>query len=266
MRWLSAPLRRSWISAGVATTTVYLLFVAFPLIVMLVRGAGEDGFWASLTEGFVLDALRLSLATSGVAVLITGVLGTPAAYFLAKARFPGHRIVDGLLELPIVLPPAVAGLALLMAFGGTGPIGHIGGSIAFTTSAVVMAQVFVSAPFFIRSARVGFEAVDDELEGIAQTLGASPIISFWRVSLPLARRALITGLVIAWARAIAEFGATMMFAGSLQGRTQTMPIAILAALESDLGASLALASIMLLMALAVLLLVRWVTGKDDTDA
>jgi len=165
-----------------------------------------------------------------------------------------------------VLPPAVAGLALLMAFGGTGPIGHIGGSIAFTTSAVVMAQVFVSAPFFIRSARVGFEAVDDELEGIAQTLGASPIISFWRVSLPLARRALITGLVIAWARAIAEFGATMMFAGSLQGRTQTMPIAILAALESDLGASLALASIMLLMALAVLLLVRWVTGKDDTDA
>ena len=155
---------------------------------------------------------------------------------------------------------------MLMAFGRTGPIGHIGGSLAFTTGAVVMAQIFVSAPFFIRSARVGFETIDDELEGIAQTLGASPLAIFWRVSLPLARRALITGLVIAWARAIAEFGATIMFAGSLQGRTQTMPIAILAALESDLGAALALASIMLIMALAVLLVVRWVTGKNEADA
>ena len=129
-----------------------------------------------------------------------------------------------------------------------------------------MSQIFVSAPFFIRSARVGFEAIDDEIEGIAQTLGAAPFAVFWRVSVPLAGRALVTGLVIAWARAIAEFGATIMFAGSLRGRTQTMPLAVLAALESDLGAALALASVMLVMALGVLLAVRWLAERSGANA
>lgn len=257
---------RSWLLAGGGLAGLYLLFISLPLIVMVVRGVGEEGFWASLGEGFVLDALRLSLATSGIAVAITALLGTPAAYFLARGRFPGHSVVDALLDLPIVLPPAVAGLAMLMAFGRTGPLGELGGSLAFTTTAVVMSQIFVSTPFFIRSARVGFEAIDDEIEGIAQTLGATPFAVFWRVSVPLAGRALVTGLVIAWARAIAEFGATIMFAGSLQGKTQTMPLAVLAALESDLGAALALAAVMLVMALAVLLAVRWLAGRSAADA
>ena len=176
-----ARVKRSWLLVGGVITGVYLLFVSLPLIAMVGRGVGEDGFWPSLSDGFVLDALRLSLATSAISVAIIALLGTPAAFFLARSRFPGHRIVDALLELPIVLPPAVAGLAMLMAYGRTGPLGDLGASLAFTTTAVVMAQIFVAAPFFIRSAREGFEAIDEDLEGIAQTLGASPIASFWQL-------------------------------------------------------------------------------------
>ncbi|MEE9285931.1 MAG: molybdate ABC transporter permease subunit, partial [Dehalococcoidia bacterium] len=190
------------------------------------------------------------------------VLGTPMAYFLARRRFPGRALIDGLIELPIVLPPVVAGLAMLMAFGRNSAVGQgldsVGVSLPFTMTAVIFAQIFVGAPFFLRSAKLGFEAVDPALEEIAQTLGASPLRTFFRVSLPLASRALVGGLVLCWARAVAEFGATIMFAGNLPGRTQTMPVAILSALESDLGAALALSVVLVMMAVAVLLGVRLV--------
>ncbi|MCH8284398.1 MAG: molybdate ABC transporter permease subunit [Chloroflexi bacterium] len=249
-----------WLAVGVAPTVLFLLFVGLPLVALLVRGFGHDNFWASLTSETVLQALRLSLITSAITVGIVALVGTPMAYFLARRQFPGRQLIDGLIELPIVLPPVVAGLAMLMAFGRNSVIGEaltsIGVELPFTMTAVVFAQLFVGAPFFLRSAKLGFEAVDPALEEIAQTLGASPVRTFFRVSLPLASRALAGGLVLCWARAVAEFGATIMFAGNLPGRTQTMPVAILGALESDLGEALALSVVLVVMAVAVLLGVR----------
>jgi len=213
----------------------------------------------------VSDALRLSLITSAITVAVTAVVGTPLAYLLARRRFPGRAVVDALIELPIVVPPVVAGLGMLMAFGRTSAIGEAldgaGVTLPFTMTAVVFAQLFVGAPFFLRSAKLGFEAVDPELEETAQTLGASPLRTFLRVSVPLASRALIGGLVLCWARAIAEFGATIIFAGNLPGRTQTLPLAVLTELESDLGGALALAVVLVAMSLLVLVAIRLLAGR-----
>jgi molybdate transport system permease protein len=245
---------------GAGPALLFLLFTGVPLVALVFRAFGHGGFWESLREDTVLQALRLSFITSSIALVIIVLAGTPLAYFLARARFPGRGLVDALIELPIVLPPVVVGLAMLMAFGRSSLIGEgldsIGISLPFTMAAVIMAQLFIAAPFYIRSAKIGFEAVDPALEEIAQTLGASPLRTFFRVSMPLSFRALMGGLVLAWARAISEFGATIMFAGNLAGKTQTMPLAILSALESDLGAALVLSVVLLGLALAFLLIIR----------
>ena len=254
-----------WLAVGGAPTLLFLLFTGVPLVALLFRGLGHGGFWGSLGEDTVVQAVRLSFITSSIAIGIIVLVGTPLAHFLARARFPGHGVIDAVIELPIVLPPVVVGLAMLMAFGRTSPIGEgldsIGVSLPFTMAAVVMAQLFIAAPFYIRSAKSGFEAVDPTLEEIAQTLGASPLRTFFRVSVPLSFRALAGGLVLAWARAISEFGATIMFAGNLAGKTQTMPLAILSALESDLGAALALSVVLLVLALAFLLVIRMLISR-----
>ena len=254
-----------WLVVGGLPAALFLLFIGLPLLALVVRGLGEEGFWTSLGQDTVIKALRISFVTSAVTVVVVAVVGTPLAYFLARARFPGRGIVDALVELPIVLPPVVAGLAMLMAFGRHGFIGEglewAGISLPFTMTAVIFAQLFVGAPFYIRSAKLGFEAVDPALEEIAQTLGLSPVRTFFRVSLPLAFRALVGGLVLCWARAISEFGATIMFAGNLPGKTQTMPVAILVALERDLGAALALAVALVIISLAVLVTVRLLLGR-----
>lgn len=256
-----------WLAAGALPTALFLAFIGLPLVALVVRGLGADGFWASLGGHRVLEAMRLSFVTSAIAAGIIVLIGTPMAYALARRRFPGRTVVDAMIELPIVLPPIVGGLAMLMAFGRTSLIGGwldgVGIRLPFTMLAVIMAEIFVAAPFYIRSAKLGFEAVDPGLEEMAQTLGATPLHSFFLVTMPLAWRALIGGLVLAWARAISEFGATLMFAGNLPGRTQTMPLAILSALESDLGAALALAVLMLAVALCVLLAARWLAARGD---
>ena len=203
-------------------------------------------------------------ASLGVAAGRTLVLGTPLAYALARVRFPGRGLVDALVDLPIVLPPAVAGIALLMAFGRRGllgpPLSAAGIGLAFTPWAVVLAQCFVAVPLYVRAARAGFMGVDPELERTAYTLGESPLATFWRVTVPLAFPSVLTGAVLCWARALGEFGATIMFAGSFRGRTQTMPLAIYAALETDLGAALALGTILVGVSLLVLAVVRLATG------
>ena len=195
------------------------------------------------------------------------LLGTPLAYALARVPFPGRGAVEALVEVPIVLPPAVAGIALLMAFGRRGllgaPLADAGISLAFTTAAVVLAQCFVAVPFYVRSAKAGFLGVDQDLERTAYTLGVSPLGTFWRVTVPLSFPSLLAGGVLCWARALGEFGATIMFAGSFRGRTQTMPLAIYGALESDLGAALALGTILVVVSIAVLALVRWVTRRQE---
>jgi molybdate transport system permease protein len=242
--------------AGVVATVVYAIFVGLPLLALLVRAYQEQNFIASVTGNLALEALRLSLITSAISMVVVIVAGTPFALLLARSNSAVLKIVDVLVELPIVLPPVVAGVAMLMAFGRQGILGpalnSLGISLPFTTTAVVFAQIFVAAPFYIRAAKLGFQSVATDYEDVSQTLGVSPWQTFWRMTLPLSGPSILSGLALAWARAISEFGATIMFAGNLTGRTQTMPLAILTAMESDLGAALALSVLLLVGALLVL--------------
>ena len=259
--------------AGVAATAVYVLFIGLPILALLVRAGQQEGFFAGLTGPLVLQALQLTIVTSVISLAIVVVVGTPFAFLLAR-RGPTSRllrVIDTFVELPIVLPPVVAGVAMLMAFGRNGLLGpaldSVGITLPFTTVAVVFAQIFVAAPFYIRAARIGFAGVDPAFEEVSQTLGVSPWQTFWRLTLPMARPSLLTGATLAWARAVSEFGATIMFAGNLTGRTQTMPLAIMTTMESSLGAALALAALMLAMsALSLALLSVLVRSRSESSA
>jgi molybdate transport system permease protein len=241
---------------------VLLLFLLVPLAAIFVRALPDDQLGASLRDPIVEEALRLSLITTFITLFASVLLGTPVAYLLARYEFRGRGVIDTLVDLPMVLPPAVAGVALLMAFGRRGLLGEpvyevFGWSIPFTTLAVVMAQTFVAAPFYVRSARAGFETVSPELEAVATTLGASRARVFWTITVPLALPALLGGAVMTWARALGEFGATIMFAGNFIGRTQTMPLAIYQSMESGrLTDALVLSGILIIASFAVLLLFR----------
>ncbi|MCL5257262.1 MAG: ABC transporter permease [Chloroflexi bacterium] len=244
---------------------VLFLFILVPVVALVYRALEAVFAGAQVSQSAVLDALQLSLVTTFSSMVFIAALGTPLAYILARYSFPGKGIVDTVLDVPIVLPPAVAGLALLMAFGRQGVLGgalHAAGiDVAFTTVAVVMAQVFVAAPFYVKSAKTGFSTVNPELERVSYTLGVSRSSTFRRVTLPLALPALAGGAVMAWARALGEFGATIMFAGSLQGKTQTMPLAIYAGLESGLGPALVLSLILVVASFSVLLVFKILSGR-----
>ncbi|EYB69185.1 NifC-like ABC-type porter [Deinococcus phoenicis] len=239
-------------------------FLLLPVLVLLAQGLTAD-FLTTLRSPAVLDALRVSVLTTGAALAVTLGLGTPVAYLLARRRFPGRTVLDALLDLPMVLPPVVAGVALLLTFGRAGLLGRpleiAGIGLAFTPAAVVLAQVFTSAPFYVRAAKAGFLAFDPDVEAAARVDGASPWATFTRVTLPLALPFLLEGAVLAWARSLGEFGATLLFAGSLQGQTRTVPLAIYSAAESDLAPALVLSAIMVVLAFAVLLTLRLVARK-----
>src|SRR5581483_4210085 len=208
----------------------------------------------------VLMALQLSLLTTCLSTLVAVVFGLPVAYALARVQFPGRNVLETLVTMPTVLPPVVAGVAMLLAFGRMGLIGHylslLGITIPFTTVAVVMAQTFIAAPFFVNSAKAGLEQLDRRYELAAYTLRASPFYAFRRVVLPLIRPALLSGIGLAWARALGEFGATITFAGNFPGVTQTMPIAVYIASESDLDKAIALSVVLLAVSFGVLLVLR----------
>lgn len=247
-----------------------MIFLALPLVAVFLKVLPQEGVWATLQQPLVTEALRLSLLTSLSSLGLALLFGTPVAYLLARRRFPGVAIVDTLIDLPMVLPPTVAGVALLMTFGRRGLLGAwldiAGVQISFTSVAVVLAQSFVGAPFYIRAARAGFQSVDQELERVAYTLGHSPLSTFLRVTAPLAFPALLGGAVMAWARALGEFGATIMFAGNMLGRTQTMPLAIYTAMESDLTAALVLSAILVVVSFAVLFSVRLLLHRSPFGA
>jgi len=255
-----------WMPAGIAATAVYIVFVGLPVLALLIRAAQQESFADSLTSNIALQALRLSLITSLVSMVVVVVLGTPFALLLARSDSRILKVVDSLVELPLVLPPVVAGVAMLMAFGRQGLIGSalmdLGITLPFTTVAVVFAQMFVAAPFYVRAAKLGFQSVARDYEDVSQTLGVSPWRTFWKLTLPLAAPSIIGGMALAWARAISEFGATIMFAGNLTGRTQTMPLAILSAMESDLGAALSLSVLLLIVSLTVLLVLGMFTRRQ----
>ena len=247
-----------------------IVFLALPIIAIFLKVLPQEGIWETLHQPIVTEALRLSALTSFCSLLLAILLGTPIAYLLARQHFRGASVLDSLIDLPMVLPPTVAGVALLMAFGRRGILGVwlnvFGVQIAFTTVAVVLAQSFVSAPFYIRAARAGFQSVDQELERVAYTLGHSPLSTFLRVTIPLAFPALLGGAVMAWARALGEFGATIMFAGNLVGRTQTMPLAIYIAMESDLTVALVLSAILVIVSFSLLFFVRTLLRRSPFGA
>ncbi len=237
-----------------------LLFIALPLVALVLRGLQSGELWAGLRRGVVLDALRLTLATTSITLALALVCGTPLAFLLARARFPGKQALETLVDFPLILPPVVAGVALLMAFGRRGLLGQqldaLGISLPFTTAAVVLAQLFVAVPFYVRSARTGFAAVDPSIEEAAAIDGAGAWASFRLVTLPAALPAMTSGAVLCFGRAVSEFGATLLFAGNLQGTTQTMSLAIVQAIQTNLSAALAIAVLLVAVSGALLLLAR----------
>ncbi len=233
-------------------------YLSLPTLAIAVRALGAPA--AALLSPAVLEALRLSVATSTLAMALVVALGTPLAYLLARHEFRGRRLLDAVVDLPLVLPPVIAGLGLLLVFGRRGPLGGLlegaGLGVAFTTAAVVMAQVFVATPYFVRTLKVGLASVPREVEAAALTDGAGRWLAFWSVTLPVALPAATEGLVLAWSRALAEFGATLVFAGSLMGRTRTLPLATYAALESGVEESVALALVLTVLSLSLFALSR----------
>ncbi|MCC6169782.1 MAG: molybdate ABC transporter permease subunit, partial [Caldilineaceae bacterium] len=232
-----------------------ILFLVVPVLALLLRVDIADLF-AHLVQPQVAQAIALSMVTTALALLTTILFGTPFAYLLARRAFYGRHLLETLIDLPMVLPPAVAGIALLLTFGRRGLLGeHLAGwgiDIAFTQTAVIMAQIFVAAPFYVKSAATGFAGIDREMEQAAALDGASAWRVFRHITLPLAGGALLGGAVMTWARALGEFGATIIFAGNFPGRTQTMPLAIYIGFELDLSIALTLAVILLFVSFAVL--------------
>lgn len=232
-----------------------LALMVLPIIAIVTASSPAD-LLAGVSHPLFAPALWLSAKTTLFSLVVVVVTGTPLAWWLARSPASRARWVELLVDLPIVLPPAVVGIALLQTFGRRGllgsPLEAFDLQIPFTTVAVVLAQVVVSAPFYIQSAATAFRKVDDDLLIVARTLGQSPAGAFFRVALPLAMPGLISGAALCWARALGEFGATLLFAGNMPGTTQTMPLAIYMALESDVRTALAIS--LVLAAVAVLLL------------
>jgi molybdate transport system permease protein len=253
-----------------ALASILALFLVVPVVALVARSVAEGALGVALASPAIVAALWLSLGTTAASTVIILALGTPLAFLLARRRFPGASLVDAGINLPIVLPPAVAGLALLLVFGRTGLVGSslqaAGIAIPFTTVAVVLAQVFVAAPFFVLAARAGIAGVDGDIEDAARVDGASEWQLLRWVTLPLAGPALAAGLVMCWARALGEFGATIMFAGNVPGRTQTLPLAVYAEFQSaDLEASVAAAAILVVAAFGVLVAVRYLRWGRPLD-
>jgi molybdate transport system permease protein len=237
-----------------------VVFLLVPLVALLVRTPWSD-FFERLTEPAILDALRLSFETSLAALVVVVLVGVPLAWTLARVEFPGRSLVRAFVIVPLVLPPVVAGVALLTAFGRRGLIGGpvydlTGYSLPFTTAAVVVAHAFVSLPFFVLSVEGAMRATNREYDVVAATLGATRWRTFRGVTLPLAGPGLLAGLVLAWARALGEFGATITFAGNYPGTTRTMPNAIYTALQADPEAAIVLSVILMIVCVGVLALLR----------
>ncbi|MER3450573.1 MAG: molybdate ABC transporter permease subunit [Chloroflexota bacterium] len=246
-----------------------LLYFALPVVAILWFGLSFETLGA-LGEPPVLAALGLTAFTTLIVVVAALAAGTPLAYLLARREFRGKAVVEALVELPVALPPVVAGVALLMVFGRRGLFGplleQLGLILSFSTAAVVMAQFFVGAPFYIRAAALGFRTVPREVEEAAAVDGATPWQTFCHVTFPIALPGILSGLLLCGTRAAAEFGATLMFAGNFPGRTQTLTLAVYTAMESSLSRALALSVLLVLMALGVVVGARLLLGREQVSA
>ena len=243
------------------------LLMVMPILVLIGHGI-ESRAWQGLPDSAtILNAILLSFTSTLTVACLTALLGTPLAYVLSRYQFAGKHIISLFIELPIVMPPAVAGLALLLTFGRRGVLGSLlaeaGIMVTFSIIAVMIAQFFISAPFYIRSAQVGFSSIPPEVEDAARVDGASGWLMFWHIILPIAWRALVSGLILSWARALGEFGATILFAGNLPGRTQTMPLLVYSVFERDIDAAIWTGLILILLALVALSLSQWLARAQD---
>jgi molybdate transport system permease protein len=247
-------------------SAVLLALFTLPLFALLLRSAGSDFLENALSEQ-AFKALRLSLITSSITTIVAAMFGTPLAYMLARWKFRYKSWIELIIDLPIVLPPSVAGLALLIAFGRRGLFGPwldiFGVSLPFTTAAVILAQTFVAAPLYIRSARIGFAQIDVQLEESAHVEGANQWQLFFDVMVPLSGRALASGAILTWTRALGEFGATILFAGNLEGVTQTMPMAIYLGFERNLGIALSLSVVLILVSIVLLSITRKLDRQEE---
>ena len=244
----------------VAAAAAGLAFLVLPVVAIFVR-VPPGTLASAVTSSIVSDALVVSLKTSAFAQVLVVAVGTPTAWLLASRRFPGRGLALALVELPIVLPPAVAGIGLLAAFGRAGLL-HT--SFPFTQTAVVLAVAFVAGPLYVRQAIVAFESVPGDLVAASRTLGAGPGRTFFRVALPLASGGLAAGLALSVARGLGEFGATIMFAGSLRGVTQTLSLAVYSAFDVDFDVALALGAILVAVSLVLLLVLRWLVSTSTS--
>lgn len=246
-------------------SSLFLLFLGIPLASLLVHEP-PTMIWSELQQPDIYQALQLSIVTTCLSTFLAVLFGLPMAYVLARFTFPGRGFLEILVTLPTVLPPVVAGVALLLTFGRMGLLGQylslFGISIPFTSMAVVLAQAFVAAPFFVNSAKAGLEQLDRRYELAAYTLRASPLYTFTRVVIPLIRPALLSGIGLSWARALGEFGATITFAGNFPGTTQTLPIAVYIASESDLDKSIVVAVVLLAVSFGILFALRLGRGHS----
>jgi molybdate transport system permease protein len=250
----------------VLPSLLLLALLALPVVALLWR-AGVEGIFTFIAQPSAVAALRLSLVTSSFSVLIAILTGTPLAFVLARRKFSGKTFLELVIDLPIVLPPSVAGIALLIAFGRQGLFGDwlnaVGISLPFTTTAVVLAQTFVSAPLFVRAARIGFAEIDHQIVEAAYVEGSNEWQLFRFLMLPLAGRGILSGAILAWTRAIGEFGATILFAGNLEGVTQTMPLAIYLGLERSLNIALALSTVLVFVSFLLLFVTRRLEDHKD---
>jgi len=245
--------------AWVVPTLPYLLFISLPILSLILHSSPYQ-IIHNLNEKQVVQAIQLSLSTSLAATLLTLLLGTPVALLLTKKGFHGRQLMDSLIDLPTVLPPSVAGVALLMTFGRKGLLGgflaNLGISLPFTFWAVVLAQLFIASPFYVRAAALGFASIQPSYVQAARVEGANPWQVFIHITLPLSAKALLSGCLMTWARALGEFGATMIFAGNYPGRTQTMPLAIYIGFEVNMDTAITLSIILISFSFLTLLIVK----------
>lgn len=250
----------------IAAVTLYLFL---PILALFLR-ISPDMFFQTLQDPNVISALWLSLFTTVITLIIVIVIGTPFAYFHSRYSYPGKVVVDTLIDLPLVLPPAVAGVALLMLYGRVGLLGRyfnmVGIQIAFTTLAVIMAQIFVASPFYLRQAKSLFEQLDPAYEQTSRTLGASSVRTLFLVTLPMTTSGLISGAVMTFGRALGEFGATIMFAGNVPGTTQTMPLAVYVGMQGDVYVGLTISILLVIISFAIMIAVRLIQKREEHRA
>jgi len=260
--------RLTYLVAGILITVVSL-YLALPIVALFLR-VPPDVFFSALHNPNVMSALWLSLYTTAITMVVVILIGTPFVYYHSRCTYPGKVVVDTLIDLPLVLPPAVAGVALLMLWGRVGLLGKylnmFGISLAFTTLAVIMAQIFVASPFYLRQAKSLFEQLDPAYEQTARTLGASSMRILTLVTLPLTAGGLVSGAVMTFGRALGEFGATIMFAGNLPGVTQTMPLAVYVGMEGDLSVGLTISVMLVIISFAIMIIVRLIQKREAGNA